>query len=114
VPTQATSERVRLLVVQQLSTGGATHDWVSRRLGMHPRTMQRRLVEEGTTFEKIKDEVRRELVRKLVERPDMPAFASVAGMLDYAEPSALTRSCHRWFGASPTELRRQSMHLSGD
>lgn len=113
-PTQALSERVRLLVAQLLSTGRATHDGVSRMLGVHPRTMQRRLVEEGTTFEKIKDNVRRELVRKLVERPDMPAFASVAGMLDYAEPSALTRSCHRWFGASPSELRRQSMQMSGE
>ena len=30
----------------------------------------------------------------------------VAAMLGYSEPSVLTRSCHRWFGASPRKFRK--------
>ena len=32
----------------------------------------------------------------------------VASLLGYSEPSALSRSCRRWFGASPREIRARS------
>jgi len=111
---QAVADRVRLLVGQLLGTGRATHEVVSRMLAVHPRTMQRRLGDEGTTFEKIKDEVRRALIQRIIERPQSHPLAAVAGMLDYADPSALTRSCHRWFGASPSVLRRQAAQAPSD
>ena len=39
---------------------------------MHPPTMQRRLSEEGTTFEAIKDEARRDLAQRYLSQPDVP------------------------------------------
>ena len=63
---------------------------------MHPRTLQRRLREEGTTFEDIKDEARRDLAQRYLAHPDVP-LAQVTAVLDYSEQSALTRSCQRWF-----------------
>ncbi len=36
---------------------------------MHPRTLQRRLQEEGTTFEEIKDEARRDLAERYLSQP---------------------------------------------
>jgi AraC-like DNA-binding protein len=112
-PAQALSDRVRLLVRQSLAAGSASHAAVAKMLALHPRTMQRRLDEEGSSFEQIKDEVRREMFRALVERADAPTFASLSFMLGYAEPSALSRSCRRWFGASPTALREQSRAATG-
>jgi AraC-like DNA-binding protein len=71
---------------------------------MHPRTLQRRLREEGTTFEAIKDEVRRDLAQRYLSQPDVP-ISQVAELLDYGEQSALGRSCRRWFDTSPRSLR---------
>jgi len=111
---KALSGSVLFLVSQLLSTGHATQEFISRILAVPRRTMQRRLGEEGTTFERIKDDARRALVKKLIERRDRPPLASVARMLDYSVPSALTRSCHRWFGVTPSELRRSLTPPSGD
>lgn len=104
-PEQAFSDRVRLLVRQFLASGEANHEQIARMLAVHSRTMQRRLSGEGTSFEHIKDEVRRSLFQQLITQPGGPAISTIASLLDYAEPSALTRSAKRWFGKTPTELR---------
>jgi AraC-like DNA-binding protein len=73
---------------------------------MHPRTLQRRLKEEGTTFEEIKDEVRRDMAERYLSQTEMP-LAQVTALLDYSEQSALGRSCRRWFHTTPRDFRNQ-------
>jgi AraC-like DNA-binding protein len=71
---------------------------------MHPRTLQRRLKKEGTTFEGLKDEARRDLARRYLSQPELP-LTQIAALLDYSELSALGRSCRRWFDATPQQFR---------
>jgi AraC-like DNA-binding protein len=96
--------QVRKVIERLLGTGACGYAEVADALSMHPRTLQRRLREEGTTFEDIKDEARRELAKQYLAYPDVP-LAQVTGLLDYSEQSALTRSCHRWFQTTPSALR---------
>jgi AraC-like DNA-binding protein len=100
--------RVRGLVMRYLGSEDCTHDRVASEMCLHPRTLQRRLRAEGMSFESIKDEVRREVALRYLRQPDMP-LTHVAEKLGYAEASVLSRSCHRWFEASPQQLRRSSM-----
>jgi len=95
---------VRTVVERLLGTGACGYAEVADALAMHPRTLQRHLREDGTTFEDIKDEVRRDLVQRYLAHPDVP-LAQVTALLDYREQSALSRSCQRWFRATPTALR---------
>ncbi len=74
-------------------------------LGIHPRTLQRRLQAEGTSFEKIKDDMRREMAESLLAQPRV-SLSQIALMLDYADLSTFSRSCRRWFGRSPSMVRR--------
>jgi hypothetical protein len=53
--------RVRAIVERLLLAGDCTHAGVASMLGMHPRTLQRRLRAEGGSFEGIKRVVRREI-----------------------------------------------------
>jgi AraC-like DNA-binding protein len=100
--------QVRQATEALLGTGTCNHREVAKALYMHPRTLQRRLKEEGTTFEEIKDEVRRDLAERYLSHPDL-ALTQITALLDYSEQSALGRSCRRWFGATPREFRT---HLS--
>jgi AraC-like DNA-binding protein len=100
--------RVRALIGRFLSAGGCTNERIAAELCMHPRTLQRRLKCEGQSFESIKDEVRRDTVMRYLQRQDLP-LTKVAEKLGYAEQSVLSRSCYRWFSASPKELRERSM-----
>jgi len=103
--------RVRGLVVRYLGSEDCTNERIAAELCMHPRTLQRRLRAEGRSFESIKDEVRREIALRYLQQVDMP-LTRVAEKLGYAEASVLSRSCYRWFSASPRQLRRKSLGLA--
>jgi AraC-like DNA-binding protein len=98
------SLQLRELAEDYLDTGAASCVDVASAFALHPRTLQRQLRREGTTFEQLKDEARAELARSYIANPDLP-LSRVAALLDYSEQSALTRSCRRWFGKAPRQLR---------
>lgn len=96
--------RVRGLIERGLSEGDCSFAAVAAMLSMHPRTLQRRLRAEGQSFETIKDAVRKDLALHYLTNSTLP-LSRIADMLGYAETSVFSRSCYRWFEASPRELR---------
>ncbi len=96
--------QVRQRIEQLLGTGTCSCQQVADTLHMHPRTLQRRLREEGTTFEEIKDETRRDLAQRYLSHRDV-SLTQVTALLDYREQSALGRSVQRWFHTTPRSLR---------
>jgi AraC-like DNA-binding protein len=98
--------RVRALILQFMGAEDCSNERVAAELGLHPRTLHRRLKAEGKSFEGIKDEVRRDVALRYLKETDLP-LTIVAEKLGYAEHSVLTRSCVRWFSASPSRLRAQ-------
>jgi AraC-like DNA-binding protein len=105
-PNRATiSSRVRREVNRALHQDACTRESTAVALGLHPRTLHRWLKREGKTFEMIRDQVRRELAEHYIAQSDA-SFTEIAARLGFAEPAVLSRACQRWFGASPSELRR--------
>lgn len=98
--------RVRNMMRGLLRGGECTPERTASSLGLHERTLQRRLKAEGSSFEKIKDDVRRELGETLLAQSNV-SLSQIALMLDYADASAFSRSCRRWFGETPREVRRK-------
>jgi AraC-like DNA-binding protein len=100
------SARVRFAIARLLVEGKCTHEYVATALGLHLRTLQRRLREEGESFEAIRDNVRRDLALRYLQQPNV-SLVKVTEILGYSETSVLSRSCHRWFSASPRKLRNE-------
>jgi AraC-like DNA-binding protein len=96
--------RVRILIARLLVDGDCSNERVAAALGLHPRTLQRRLKDEGQSFETIRDGVRRDVALRYLRRPEV-SLVKVTEILGYSETSVLSRSCHRWFSASPRKLR---------
>ncbi len=103
-PRSPFAVRVRSVVRRSLGTGRSGCADVASALALHPRTLQRRLSAEGTSFDRIRDEARADLLRRDLAQGELP-LSQVAALLDYGEQSALTRSCRRWFGQPPRTLR---------
>ncbi|SDS84141.1 AraC-type DNA-binding protein [Nocardioides scoriae] len=104
--TATVSARVRVAVAEALGTGEVNVGAIAHLLYMHPRTLQRRLLQEDTTFVEIVDEVRKEAALRYLRRTDMP-FTQIAGLLSLSEQSALTRCCRRWWDQTPSQVRQQ-------
>jgi AraC-like DNA-binding protein len=86
----------------------ATIDNVAQRLAMSPRTLTRRLQDEGVSFAKVLQNLRLELARQYFHEPGM-SITQLAWLLGYREPSAFSHAYKRWTGSSPRRLRPQSM-----
>lgn len=97
--------RVRAAVQESLGARPVETRAVAALLSMHPRTLQRHLEAEGTTFGGVLDDVRRQTAHRLLTTTDLP-IGQVAGMLGFAEQSALSRAARRWWDTSPRDVRR--------
>lgn len=98
--------RIEAQVRQELQRGEVSAAAVARRLRMSPRTLQRRLDDEGTSFRALCERVRQDLARALLADPAVP-LAEVAYRLGFSEPGAFGRAFKRWTGSSPGAFRRQ-------
>jgi AraC-like DNA-binding protein len=103
--TRSVAPRVRAAVQESLGTTTPSVTSTARILAMHPRTLQRRLAEENTTFLDLVDDVRRNAARQYLTMTDL-SMTQVAGLLGLSEQSALTRCTRRWWGATPRQVRR--------
>ena len=74
-------------------------------LNMSQQTLHRRLRDEGTNFQKIKDDVRRDLALALLARDRRPVY-EVAEALGFADARSLTRAFKNWTGMTPREYCR--------
>jgi AraC-like DNA-binding protein len=98
------ADRVREAVITKLSSGEPQRAAIARTLHLGEKTLQRRLADEGTSFQKLVDETRHELAERYVRDVELP-LAEVAFRLGFAEQSGFTRAFKRWTGKSPSEFR---------
>ena len=96
--------RVREWLIAQLRGGNPRIDALAEHLHMSERTLRRRLAEEGMTFKRILDEVRRELAIGYVQERQL-STGEIAFLLRYSEPSAFQRAFKRWTKLTPSEYR---------
>ncbi|WP_083241576.1 AraC family transcriptional regulator [Methyloceanibacter stevinii] len=90
-----------------LLTSRARMDDAAAHLGVHPRSLRRRLQEEGVTFEELKDEVRYAMARDLL-RLGALSVTDIATTLDYSSASSFVHAFGRWSGISPAKWRKKT------
>ncbi|GBG03433.1 transcriptional regulator [Azospira sp. I13] len=79
---------------------------VAQRLNLSPRTLHRRLEEEGSGFRTIKDALRRDLALSRLTKTSQP-LGQIAADLGFADPSAFFRAFVSWTGTSPSQYRKR-------
>ena len=81
-----------------------TMETVAAHLRMTPRTLRRRLFDEGTTFIELRDEVRMTLADELLSGPRL-SIEQIAERLGYAETTSFINAFKRWRGSTPHSFR---------
>jgi AraC-like DNA-binding protein len=74
-------------------------------LHLSTRTLQRRLTEEGITFQRLLDEARRELARHYLLHSSLE-LNQTAYLLGYEDANSFFRAFHEWEGTSPGQWRQ--------
>ncbi len=106
-PGQTVAVRVRHALQRTLGTPQGGKLEVASMLGMHPRTLQRHLTAENTSFETLRETIQKEMATRYLRETRIP-LSQLAGLLGYAEQSVFTRACRRWFNETPSALRKRA------
>lgn len=79
---------------------------VADSLYMTTRTITRRLKEEGSSFQQIKDVVRRDRAINLLTLHSLPV-KNIAEMVGYSDPAVFSRAFKMWTGVSPKKYKEK-------
>jgi AraC-like DNA-binding protein len=78
---------------------------VAKNLNVSSRTLLRRLKRDGTTFQRLLDDVRKEEAKWYLRQTSEP-ISDIAERLGYGDTSNFSRTFRRWFGQSPSSFRQ--------
>jgi AraC-like DNA-binding protein len=109
---QTTQENVATRAVRLLRAGpnpGIAR--VAERLGLTPRTLQRRLNDEGTSYSELVRHVQRRMAERLLSTP-CRSITETSRTLGFSDVPSFCRAFSRWTGLTPSEFRaRQASPL---
>lgn len=99
-PTPTMTAQVRSTLAHLLRSSEHDVEHVAATLGITARSLQRRLKDEGTTFQGVRDDLRRELAQTYLRGG--ASIAEVSFLLGFSETSSFFRAFKRWTGTTPS------------
>ncbi|MBN3782858.1 AraC family transcriptional regulator [Burkholderia sp. Ac-20345] len=106
------TDQVRQAITGTLGVNKGTKLEIAEILGVHPRTLQRRLGGEGNTFEAIREEIHKDATLRFLHETNIP-LNQLADVMGFSGQSSFTRRCKHWFGESPSKIRKESANDKG-
>jgi AraC-like DNA-binding protein len=100
-------DRVMLEVIQHLPSGKTSLNDIAYELKLAPRTLQRRLAEEGVSFQTLLDNARRRLAEAYLQAGDKSP-KMMAYLLGFSDVSHFSRAVKVWFGKTPGQMLAHS------
>ena len=98
---------VRQVLFELLPRGEAKLDLVAERLHMSPRTLHRKLEEQGTNFRQQQEATRQQLAMQFMQQAHLN-ISEIGFLLGFSSTSNFSRAFKRWTGRTPQEYRRSS------
>lgn len=102
--TRSITHRIREILGEDFREEMPSFEELTGLLNMSARTLRRRLEKEGTSYQRIKDNARRDVAISMLSRDGM-TVSEVAERVGFSDPSAFHRSFKKWTGQSPGSYR---------
>ena len=106
--TRSLTEQVALTLGRSMRGQRPSVETIAQQLHISARTLQRRLADEGTTYQQQLDAVRQQTARHLLTSTDLEA-GEIAFFLGFEELNSFARAFNQWEGMSPTRWREAAL-----
>lgn len=103
------TSQVEALIGKDFSRPLPSAEEIASALNLSVSTLRRRLLEEHTSYQTIKDECRKRSALHYMGSPQL-SINDVAELMGFDDPSAFFRSFKRWTGMTPGEYRRSDVY----
>ena len=107
IPRAELTDDVRGALISAINAGEPSIEAVAVRLGMSPRSLQRRLASGASSFKTIVEQTRRALAEGYLADPAL-SLTETAFLLGYSDLSAFSRAFRRWTGTTAQEFRKHA------
>lgn len=101
-----TTNKVRQLLQECMHLSPTVHV-LAKQLHTSPRTLSRQLAAEGTSFQVVKDRLRRDMAIDLLNKTRMPAW-EIGMKIGFQDPAAFNRAFKQWTGSAPGVYRKHA------
>jgi AraC-like DNA-binding protein len=101
--SQKVTTEVRELLITLLPSGHTNQSRIAKHMNRSLSTLQRQLHQEGTSYQEIRDETRRQLATEYVRESKL-TLSQIAYMLGFSDQSNFSRAFRRWTGVPPREF----------
>ena len=101
------TDRVRGALVDLMPARRTGAEDVAIALGISRSTLQRRLRDDGTTYQAVLDVIRRDMAIRYLTKTTLRAD-EISGALAYRDANSFSRSFRRWTGQAPLAFREVS------
>jgi len=99
-------ERVRVAIQQKLTGQRPAIEDIADALHVSPRTLQRRLQDEGSSFQRVLEEARHHLARHYLNNSVLE-LNEAAYLLGYEDSNSFVRAFRTWEGIPPARWRER-------
>lgn len=98
------AHRVRQVLYEALPGGASSLADVARRMNLSTRSLQRRLAEEGASFQTVLGDTRAELSSRYLRESNL-SVPQISHLLGFRDTSSFFRAFQGWTGKTPGEYR---------
>lgn len=105
------TERLQSALLEGIPAGDLAMKSICRKLGVSTRTLQRRLNDEGNSFQQTLDQVRTSLALYYLTHSTLSG-AEISFLLGFEDPSSFVRAFQGWTGTSPQSARAARSKLT--
>ncbi|MEH6824486.1 MAG: AraC family transcriptional regulator [Motiliproteus sp.] len=102
---ESITTRVRLLIEADIANGFPDLVAMAEQLNMNKQTLRLKLKAEGSSYQQIKNLLRRDsAIYHLVHQPSLP-ISEIANLVGFSEPGVFIRAFKGWTGLTPGHYR---------
>ena len=103
--TNSTTENLKQVLFMQFKGRIPTIEEAASALNTTPRNLQRKLLQEQTTFRDIAGEIRKDIALQLMQNPAIK-ISEVSDILGYSDLTAFRKAFKSWTNATPRAMRK--------
>jgi AraC-like DNA-binding protein len=106
-------EQIRAIISKEYGNTFPDFAQVCEKLSMTPQTLRRRLKEENTSYQEIKDSIRKDVSLYYLGKEEL-SIDEIALMMGFSEASSFHRAFKKWTGRTPASCRRELLGLPAE
>ena len=98
--------QIRAIISNEYGNSFPDFTEICGKLNMTPQTLRRRLKEANTSYQEIKDAIRKDASVYYLSKPDL-SIDEIALLMGFSEASSFHRAFKKWTGKTPSNFRRE-------